>query len=690
MATWYDESFLLLHYDHPYSLADTPPSLTGFDPDQVRRLLGRVRPDAVQYTAKGAHGYVPYLSQFGNHLPALDEGFRPDILGQYREVTRDLGIRFIVAYSGLIDTQAANVRPDWQRVTAGGSPYPNRALCPHSGYVEELMLPQLEEIVERCDPDGVWTDGDNWTVSPCYCSACESEYQLLHSRSAPTDRRDPWWPEWLEFHRDSFRRYLERVGRFLRERKDGLVYTSNGAFATHQPELAHSGPQRLTWDVSPGFAVRQASLEARFMGSNSEPFDLMTWNRCSPRPQAGGRLQALPAYPKSFEHLAQDGAAILANGGRWCIGMNPYGDDALPEAEHAVVAEAAEWARARQPWCHDTDSAAYVAVLHSAATHQKAGNGLYDPGPSLDRIRGAHQALLELHHPHDILSEQALPALLHCYRVLIVPEQIALPYAVDAQIEEWVRGGGRLIASGRVSPRIIEDIPTFALEEVVGVRWTGRHEEHGYILHRGLPLQIAAPVYHMALSDAETVTPFLSSGHEIRMEESGHPAVTRCGFGEGEAYYIAADFFAAYHRCQYPGLRDLLGDVLERVLPQPPLITTAPPTLEVALRSRPGETLVHFVNHAPGKSLAQNSAFIESVPPSPPFSVTLAVGEKPLGVRLQPDDVQPEWSFSEGTLTVFVPPVHLHSVLVVTSQPPESSPLEDTSPAEESAEEPAQ
>ena len=38
-------------------------------------------------------------------------------------------------------------------------------------------------------------------------------------------------------------------------------------------------------------------------------------------------------------------------------------------------------------------------------------------------------------------------------------------------------------------------------------------------------------------------------------ENLGYPAVTRNQVGEGEAYYIAADLFAAYHRSQYPGLR---------------------------------------------------------------------------------------------------------------------------------------
>ena len=50
----------------------------------------------------------------------------------------------MLGYSGLIDHLQSTVRPDWQRVTVHRDAYPNRALCPNSGYVEELLLPQLE------------------------------------------------------------------------------------------------------------------------------------------------------------------------------------------------------------------------------------------------------------------------------------------------------------------------------------------------------------------------------------------------------------------------------------------------------------------------------------------------------------------------------------------------------------------
>jgi hypothetical protein len=309
-----------------------------------------------------------------------------------------------------------------------------------------------------------------------------------------------------------------------------------------------------------------------------------------------------------------------------------------------------------------------VAVLHSERTHQRAGNGLYDPGPCLDRIRGAHQALLELHHPHDLLSEDALLRELERergrYRVIVLPEQIALSPELEAPLADWVQHGGRLIASGRVAPRINEEIPVFALEELLGVQWTGRMEKEGFFVHRDQPLRVAAPVYPVALNGAETVLPLLRpAGSDA---EGDPPAVTRHRVGQGEVFYVAADFFAAFHRCQYPGFRDLLGDVLELALPEAPFLTTAPPTVEVVLRRKEDQVILHFVNHSPGKSLAQNSAFIEEVPPSAPFSVTLALPVRPEGVRLQPDGTEPEWSYAEGTLAAFIPPVHVHEILVIS------------------------
>lgn len=653
-----------LHLHRPYTLDDPIPG-SGFDPEQVRRVLGRVRPDAVHYTVKGQSGYVPYPTAHGNGLVTEDTVEWVDVLSTYREITREMGIPLFLGYSGLIDARAGSYRPDWLRVTSNYGHYPNRGLCPNAGYVDDLMMPQLAEILERYDPDGIWVDGENWTVAPCYCSVCTSEYQMMHERSAPLERTESDWRQWLEFHRESFERYISRVTRFLNDRKDGLVYATNGGYATHQPEVVPLNINRLTGDLSPAYSLRQAGLEARFLGSQGARVDLVTWARCSPRPQAVGKLPAIPTYPKTPDHIRQEGAVIAANGAGWGVWITTYADDSLPESEFELAGEAAAFIREREAWLTDSQSGAYVAVLHSESTHSKAGNGLYDAGPSLDRIRGAHQVLTELHHPHDVLTWAPLSSSLARYTVIVLPEQVALPPEAEELLTEWVFAGGILIASGRVSPHINEDVPTFALQEALGVVWTGRQHAESWFQHRGLPIRVAAPTCDAALSGAETFIPLLQSGHEARQEGTGYSAVTRNRLGEGEAFYIAADLFAAYHRTQAPALRQVVEDILSAALPLSPFTTTAAPSVEMTLRLRERSLVLHMVNHDPGKSLAQNSAFIEKVPLTEPFRVGMALPERPASVRFQPGDAEPEWTYEDQVLTVEIPPFHIHQMLVV-------------------------
>jgi hypothetical protein len=495
---------------------------------------------------------------------------------------------------------------------------------------------------------------------------------MLHERSAPVSRTDAAWLQWLDFHRESFERYVGRVTRFLSDRKSDLIYASNGGYGTLQPIAPTYGIDRLTWDLSPAFSLRQAGLEGRFFDRQGVPYDLVTPVRASARPASVGRLPALPDYRKSADHLRQEGATVMANGGRWGVWVNVYGDDSLPAADLAVAKEAADFARERKQWVQGSESGAYVAVLHSETTHQRAGNGLYDAGPSLDRIRGAHQALTELHHFHDVVSWRTLERSLSLYSVIVLPEQIELPREADEALIEWVRLGGHLIASGRVSPRIVEDVPTFAIEEALGVRWTGRQDPEGWFQHRGLPLPVSAPTCQVVPTGAETLLTLLKGPHEERQESLGYPAVTRHRLGEGSVFYIASDLFTAYHRTQYPGLREVVADIFTEAMPLAPFTTDAPPSVEMTLRLQGRRMLLHLVNQDPGKSLAQNSAFVEKVRPTDPIRVGMALPVEPVSVQLPLSGEEARWTFADQVLQVQIPPFNLHTVLVVES--PEGSP----------------
>lgn len=674
MPSWFDDAAFLLHLEQDYThshhgmLHQTPLGA-------ARVLLQELRPDAVCVTAKGRSGYVPYATALGNAL--YGAGGNADPLARWRELTRAAGCRLVFACSDLLDERAANYHPEWQRVLADQRAYPTRALCPNSSYPQELLLPQLDELLERYAPDGILTTGGNWTVAPCYCSGCLVEFRMLYGAEPPLRRGEQLWNEWLQFQRDSYTRHADRVARFLHERDTGLVVAGSGAYCSLQPEPAPPGGDRLTWLLAPAFALSGAGLEARLLDARELPFDLTLHARCSARPRPSGNQPALPAYPKSTHHLLQEAAVVLASGGRCSVLVPgealPAGEDepepgALPE-ELPAVAAVGEHARRVRALCAGSVSRACAAVLHSDAAHRLAGNGLYDGGPCLDRLRGAHLLLAELHYPHDLVTEDALLRRLPQYRVLVLPEQGGLSSNLEEPLLEWVREGGILVVTGRSATRLLEDVPTFVLEDALGVTWTGRRDEECRLLLRGRPLPVVAPTWRVRPYSAQVHLPLLRPAATGGEEPSEEPAVTRHLYGSGEAWYVAVELCSAYYRCRYPGLRTLFADILERALPHPPLQTDAPPWVEVTWRRRDGMDLVHLVNHSPGKSQAGNSLYVERVPAVEPFSLALALEEPPAAVRLlEAGQEAPrvlEWDHAEGMVAVTISGLRLHGLLCV-------------------------
>ena len=200
------EAFFGLHFDLHPNEKDTS---LGEDvtEEMIDHLLERVRPDYVQYDCKGHPGYTGYPTEVGWPSP----GIRKDSLAVWRRVTRRHGVRLFVHYSGIWDEVAARNRPEWTRHTPEGRPDPDGRMSTFGPYVDELMIPQLKEIVRKYDVDGIWVDGDCWAVRPDYSPpALKAWRKATGLEDPPRSPEDPRWKEWLEFNRRQFERYLKR------------------------------------------------------------------------------------------------------------------------------------------------------------------------------------------------------------------------------------------------------------------------------------------------------------------------------------------------------------------------------------------------------------------------------------------------------------------------------------------------
>ena len=95
---WHENVFFGIHYDLHAKAKDTELGRE-LTPEHLRERLLRTRPDWVQTDCKGHHGYTSWPTSVGSTSP----GVVKDSLRIYRDVTRELGIKLGVHYSGVWD-----------------------------------------------------------------------------------------------------------------------------------------------------------------------------------------------------------------------------------------------------------------------------------------------------------------------------------------------------------------------------------------------------------------------------------------------------------------------------------------------------------------------------------------------------------------------------------------------------------
>ena len=119
-----------------------------------------------------------------------------------------------------------------------------------------LMIPQLRELAGEYGVDGAWVDGDCWGTAIDHGEAAVRGFrEQTGSEAVPRKPGDPFWAEWLAFHREGYRRYLRHYVDELRASHPGFQVISNWAFSDHMPEPVSAKVAALSGDFAPDTAA---------------------------------------------------------------------------------------------------------------------------------------------------------------------------------------------------------------------------------------------------------------------------------------------------------------------------------------------------------------------------------------------------------------------------------------------------
>ena len=660
---WHGRSFYYGYHSDLHVDPDDKDLGAHSDPDELAAMFKLVGADFAQTDAKGHPGYTSWLSQVPTATVA--PGIVKDPLRVWREATRKLGIPLHCAYSGVYDKAAGLKHPEWCIVDKDGklanSPGwygpldAGDRMCPRSPYADELMLPQLYELIDRYGIDGFWIDGDLWAMEACYCDRCRQAFtQQTGIAEPPREVTDPNWPAWWNFTRESFEVYAKHYCDEVHRHKPGVLVASNWLQGFRNPGEPVVPVDWISGDAlgngGEGFAGSETiRLDARFISTRGKPWDLMLWSFY------GGMRE--PTTIKPVQMLQQQAATILACGGNLQTCENPFigvRTGKLVEWRVRHLGQLVAFAKARQALCQDTQTIPQIAVLHSEhhfRSLQKTNNLFF--AVDVAAARGAALGLLDSHYGVDILDEWAALPRLSDFPVVVAPEQTAMSEEMVQALKQYVAAGGRLLVSGAGA------WPRFGAE-FLGVSEGELAADAVYHLPvQGESIGVQSAQWRLVdVTSAQGLGTLAKTPH-LTEELLPNPAATLNRVGKGWVAYIPCDIFREYDRSHFALVRQFIQGVLQALSGPLAVEIAAPSSMDVVLRQKEGQFILHFINLIDCKNL--------EIPTTGPVTVRLRLPAKPQKIDLAFEEGELTWKYisGEGLLEVEIPRVHIHAALVV-------------------------
>lgn len=647
-GNWHRKVFFGLHYDL-HARADDTELGAGLTHDHLRNALQRIRPDWVQCDCKGHPGYTSWPTQVGSTSPGMVQ----DMLRIYREVTAELGIPLGMHYSGVIDNRAIELHPDWAAIDAEGQPSPG-STCRNSPYVTELMIPQLMEIIDCYDVDGFWVDGENWGSKPCWCKRCKAEFSRRTGlTTVPSTPDEAGWRAWLDYHRELFVEYVTLYTNAVHGRKPACMVCSNWMYTLRQPEPVEAPVDYLSGDYTPDWGADRAALEGRFIESRGLSWDLMAWGFT--RGWDGTKYG--PHLMKTAVHLCQELAGVVALGGAVMVYTQPARTGHLSGWQHDILADVAQFCRARRDPCFGSQTASEVAILHLSETLYDRNQPLYNLGGAQAPIEGALHVMQETGRSVDILCRDKALQGLDRYKLIVLPEPSVIGSDMVAELRRYASQGGCVFVSGStLSDRLADFVGAVpagnALAEHVSMAAAGRS---AMVLKGWRPV---TPVDGASILRRRLWCDDPAGG------ESSDVLVTLHRFGRGQVLAAHGPLFESYAMGHTSCVRALVSDLVGALAIGWDIVVEGPSWLEVIARRQDSRLVINLINRSSASTMSPTRSIVESIAPIGPVTIKIRHAEAPGHVCAVPASPI-TWAWADGKVTVQLDSIHIHSAIVV-------------------------
>ncbi len=629
-----------------------------FDPEAFAATMAEAAVDSVTVFARCHHGMIYYRdTKFSD---ARHPGLTRDLLGEQIEALHKRGIRAPIYITVGYDEHMAQKHPEYIEVDPEGKRHGAgplkagwRKLCLNSPYID-YVFEFTKEVLERFDVDGLFFD--IISQRDCCCSHCLKGMREDGLDPNDADQRKIWSRRVVD---EYCRRQTEIVRQY---NKECTIFYNSGhvgpAFRSRLEAYTHLELESLP---TGGWGYDHFPLTARYARNLGLEFLGMT-----------GKFQKSWADFGGFKPqvaLEYDCFAALAYGGRCSIGDQLHPTGRVDQATYDLVKPVYQSVAAKEPWCVDAVAAAEIAVVTPEAL------GLED-GRVDSSARGALRLLQEAHYQFDIVDFH-MPW--ERYKLLVLPDKIALDKENLEKVRAFVKSGGKILASHRSG--LAPDGSGFVLPEL-GVRLIGDLEySPDYVEALGPLASGVRPTQHVmydrglkvAIEDGQALARvwkpyfnrtwehFTSHAHAPAERPTEDPAVVR----SGSCIYFAHPVFSSYGTHGAEAVRQMLLGAVSLLLPDPIIRSNAPSTAQISVMRQPseGRTVVHVLHYIPEPRYTRLQLVVERLPIFD-VAVELCLDKAPTRVYLAPEGTALDFDFTDNRARVTIPKIEGHAMVV--------------------------
>ena len=568
----------------------------GFDALSYVRRLKKCLVDEIVFFAKCHYGYAYYPTRIGTVHP----GLKNDMLGAMSKACLAEGMRLVAYYSVFLDSAAVRKNHDWTihsqntDVDAGFSSKNFLPICVNSPYLDELFIPQTIEVLKNYNVQEMFYDTMTG-FHPCYCKRCRDAY----GKDIPSNK-DADWLEYVKWYRDCYENFFTKASAAVHQARPDVDLVFNWEWSYKRPGTPVPHITRLAGDLFPTGKV--ASQASRYWDGTGYPFDYM----------CGRFLHGLGDWNNSTpETLKYTAAATIANGGGFYLIDRQLPDGTLEERSYRIVDDVFKFMDDRREVVTGTTAVPEIAVLYPF-DHINGPDLRYFPDIKSRQSRvlpfeGLGRLMMDRARHYTAFNEPNFLAHLKKHRLAILPELEFIRPEIKQGLRQFVENGGTALITQcgsheEVDPEILD---------LAGVDYEGHSTlEYGYLDTPEPMLTYGRFAFVTPRKGTEVLCSYVPPmaagkggaqfGHGFAPPSApdGHAAVVQRRLGKGSIIYVSAPLFASHMKYPNRDMAELILGWIDRLLPDPVVKVTTPAHVEMSVRRRGKDLIVHLVNHS--------------------------------------------------------------------------------------------